>query len=80
MPLSMLDHCVSHVSEWARANLFYQNVMKAEVIPVGQGWIYRFGTQQLNVHGPGVPAMPVARIPVPPGGSDLCFVWLGPIE
>jgi catechol 2,3-dioxygenase-like lactoylglutathione lyase family enzyme len=34
----------------------------------------------LNVHGPGVEAEPVARIPVPPGGSDLCFEWPGPIQ
>jgi catechol 2,3-dioxygenase-like lactoylglutathione lyase family enzyme len=32
---------------------------------------------QLNVHGPGVEAAPVARRPVPPGGSDLCFEWHG---
>jgi catechol 2,3-dioxygenase-like lactoylglutathione lyase family enzyme len=32
------------------------------------------------LHGPGVDADPVARIPVPPGGSDLCFVWPGGIQ
>ena len=41
---------------------------------------YRFGTQQLNVHGPGVDAAPLARVPVEPGNSDLCFAWDGPIE
>jgi catechol 2,3-dioxygenase-like lactoylglutathione lyase family enzyme len=41
---------------------------------------YRFGTEQLNVHGPGVQPHPVARIPVAPGNSDLCFEWAGPIE
>ena len=46
----------------------------------GAGWAYRFGDQQLNVHGPGVDAAPVAKIPVPPGGSDLCFVWPGPLS
>lgn len=80
MPIIRLDHCVIHVSDWGRSNPFYQNVLGAEVLPAGEGWIYRFGTQQLNVHGPGVLAIPVARIPVPPGGSDLCFVWPGPIE
>jgi catechol 2,3-dioxygenase-like lactoylglutathione lyase family enzyme len=29
------------------------------------------------VHGPGVAADPLARLPVRPGGSDLCFVWRG---
>ena len=79
MPTIKLDHCVIHVSDWARSNAFYQNVMLAEVLAAGQGWIYRFGTQQLNVHGPDNDAFPLARIPVPPGGSDLCFVWPGPI-
>jgi catechol 2,3-dioxygenase-like lactoylglutathione lyase family enzyme len=41
---------------------------------------YRLGEQQLNVHGPGVDPHPVARVPVAPGNSDLCFVWDGPIE
>jgi catechol 2,3-dioxygenase-like lactoylglutathione lyase family enzyme len=33
----------------------------------------------LNCHGPGLAPTPVARLPVPPGGSDLCFSWDGPI-
>ena len=49
-------------------------------MPRGQGWAYRFGEQQLNVHGPGISADPLARIPVAPGNSDLCFVWDAPIE
>ena len=75
-----LDHCVIHVSEWDRSNRFYTEVLGAELVPIGQGWAYRFGHNQLNVHGPGVNATPVARTPVPPGGSDLCFEWPGPIE
>jgi len=44
--------------------------------------MYRFGTVQLNVHGPNMNVDPklLAKIPVPPGGSDLCFEWPGPIE
>ena len=39
------------------------------------------GDTQLNVHGPGVDVGSlVARLPVQPGNSDLCFVWPGPIE
>jgi catechol 2,3-dioxygenase-like lactoylglutathione lyase family enzyme len=75
-----LDHCVIHVSDWARSNTFYRDVLGAEVVPVGEGFSYRFGAQQLNLHGPGVNATPVAKIPVPPGGSDLCFEWPGEIE
>ena len=75
-----LDHCVIHVSDWERSNRFYAEVLGAEVIARGAGWVYRFGALQLNVHGPGVDAAPLARIPVPPGGSDLCFAWQGTIE
>lgn len=54
--------------------------MGAELIPRGDGWAYRFGGVQLNCHGPGVTAVPVARQPVMPGNSDLCFVWDGGID
>ena len=75
------DHCVIHVSDWERANRFYAEVLGAELVERGRGtWSYRFGAQQLNVHGPGVDAHPLARVPVAPGNSDLCFVWDGPIE
>jgi catechol 2,3-dioxygenase-like lactoylglutathione lyase family enzyme len=75
-----LDHCVIHVSDWQRSNAFYRDVMGAELIRRGSGWAYRFGETQLNCHGPGVDAKPVARLPVAPGNSDLCFVWPGPID
>jgi catechol 2,3-dioxygenase-like lactoylglutathione lyase family enzyme len=75
------DHCVIHVSNWERSNSFYRDVVGAELVDRGGGaWAYRFGAQQLNVHGPGVEADPVARIPVAPGNSDLCFQWPAPIE
>lgn len=79
-PGVVLDHCVIHVTNWERSNAFYRDVMGAEVIAQGEGWVYQFGSMRLNVHGPGVNAHPVAAVPVPPGGSDLCFVWPGPIE
>ena len=77
-----LDHAVIHVSDWARSNAFYRDVLGAEVLgdaPDGPSR-YRFGSNQLNVHGPGVHPHPVAKLPVQPGNSDLCFVWDGPIE
>lgn len=74
-----LDHSVIHVADWARSNAFYTQVMGAELIPRGKGFAYRFGDTQLNCHGPGVDAVPVARDPVRPGNSDLCFEWPGPI-
>jgi catechol 2,3-dioxygenase-like lactoylglutathione lyase family enzyme len=56
-------------------------VLGAELVSRGEGSsVYRFGEQQLNVHGPGVKPHPVASDPVRPGNSDLCFVWDGPIE
>ncbi|TMK70476.1 MAG: VOC family virulence protein [Actinobacteria bacterium] len=48
-------------------------------LPSGR-YAYRFATTQLNVHGPGESATELARIPVAPGGSDLCFVWAGTAE
>lgn len=79
-PAIHLDHCVIHVSDWARATAFYRDVVGAEVVPVGEGFAYRFGGVQLNVHGPGRVGEPRADKPVMPGGSDLCFRWSGPIE
>jgi catechol 2,3-dioxygenase-like lactoylglutathione lyase family enzyme len=70
---------VIHVSEWERSNAFYRDVVGADIIQKGSGWVYQFGGVRLNVHGPGVHAHPVAQVPVPPGGSDLCFVWPGTI-
>lgn len=73
------DHCVIHVSEWERSNTFYREILGADVIANGSGWAYRFGEVQLNLHGPGIKATPLARLAVAPGGSDLCFEWPGPM-
>jgi catechol 2,3-dioxygenase-like lactoylglutathione lyase family enzyme len=78
-----LDHVVVHVSDWERSNAFYRDVLGADLIAKGDGSAarhYRFGDQQLNVHGPGMDPRPVAERPAEPGGADLCFVWDGPIE
>src|SRR5215208_3107266 len=80
LPRVSLDHCVVHVSDWVRSNAFYRTVLGAEVVPVGTGFAYRFGGAQLNLHGPGLTPDPVARLPVPPGGSDLCCAWPGSAE
>ncbi|MGH3738806.1 MAG: amino acid racemase [Micromonosporaceae bacterium] len=74
-----LDHCVIAVSDWDRSTAFYRDVMGARVVDHPDGRIaYRFGDQQLNVHGQGLDIGPlVARPPVVPGGSDLCFAWPG---
>ena len=74
------DHCVIGVSDWERSNAFYRDVLGAELVPAGDGWMYRFGEAQLNLHGPGGEYEPNAKVPVPPSGSDLCFEWPGSIE
>lgn len=79
-PAIHLDHCVIHVSDWDRSTAFYRDVLGAEIVGSGAGVAYRFGGMQLNVHGPGKVAAPLAENPVMPGGSDLCFRWSGPIE
>src|SRR2546426_994031 len=50
MPFIKLDHAVVAVSDWSRSNAFYKDVLGAELVPVGKGWSYRFGNQQLNLH------------------------------
>ena len=77
-----LDHVVIHVSDWERSNAFYRDVLGAELVERdgGEARHYRFGDQQLNVHGPGQQPSPVAARPAEPGGADLCFVWDGPID
>lgn len=74
-----LDHVVIRVSDWERSNRLYADVLGAEVVPHGSGFAYRLGRQQLNVHGPGLEAQEVARLPLQPGNSDLCFEWAGSV-
>jgi catechol 2,3-dioxygenase-like lactoylglutathione lyase family enzyme len=74
-----LDHCVIHVSDWGRSKSFYSQVLGAEVVHRQNGFSYKIGDILLNCHGPGIVANAVARIPVQPGNSDLCFEWPGPI-
>ena len=75
-----IDHVVIHVSDFTRSNGFYRAVLGAEIVDIDGRIAYRIGEQQLNVHGPGVRPAMLARIPVAPGNSDLCFEWRGPIS
>jgi len=74
-----LDHVVIAVSDFERSNAFYREVLGAEIVEVDGRVAYRVGEQQLNVHGPGVHPVMVARVAVAPGNSDLCFEWDGAI-
>jgi len=76
-----IDHAVIAVSDPARSDPFYRDVLGAEILDLPRGRkAYRFGDHQLNVHIPGSTPEPVARVRVTPGNSDLCFFWDGPIE
>jgi len=75
-----IDHIVIGVTDFARSNDFYREVVGAEIVEVDGRVAYRIGDQQLNVHGPGVRPVLVARVPVAPGNSDVCFAWPGPID
>jgi catechol 2,3-dioxygenase-like lactoylglutathione lyase family enzyme len=69
------------VTDWKRSNRFYRDVLGAELVELEHGrYAYRFGDQQLNVHGPGSEPWPRAADPVRPGNSDLCFRWDGSVE
>ena len=70
------------MSNWERSNTFYRDVLGAKIVDLGGNrFSYRFGDQQLNVHGPGVDVSSnVARKPVEPGNSDFCLVWPGPLR
>lgn len=50
-----LDHVVIAVSDWERSIAFYRDVLGARVVDHPDGRVaFRFGDQQLNVHGPGL--------------------------
>lgn len=78
----VLDHVVIHIDDWEACNAFYAKVLDAELIqnPESAGnplpaFAYRFGGQQLNVHGPW-PGMESPCCPPPlndVGRGDLAF-------
>lgn len=80
MKTPKFDHCVLSVSSWERSDYFYENVLGAERVPLGNHWAYRFGHEQLHVHGPGHEGGTNPRIADSWKGGDLCFSWPGSIE
>lgn len=84
-PNLRLDHCVIAATDLARTDAFYRDVLGAEITaPMDNFRQYRIGAHMLNVHGPGLhdiaPPDLLARQPVQPGNSDLCFEFSGTIE
>jgi catechol 2,3-dioxygenase-like lactoylglutathione lyase family enzyme len=82
-----LDHVVIATSDWDRTSRFYAEVLGAEPVILKSGrHALRIGSVQLNAHLPG--DLPpegetgpfLARLPVRPGNSDLCFRWDGTID
>ena len=74
------DHVVIAVTDFERSIAFYREVLGAEIVEIDGRVAYRLGGQQLNVHGPGTRPAMVARVPVAPGNSDICFEWDGTID
>jgi catechol 2,3-dioxygenase-like lactoylglutathione lyase family enzyme len=75
-----LDHLVIAVSNRAASTYFYANVLGAELVALSEErFAFRLGDQLLRIHDPAA-AQPLARVPVRPGNSDLCFVWPESIE
>lgn len=64
-----LDHCVITVSDWARSNAFYATIPGAELVPLGAGWAYWFGHEQLNAHGLGCGETRMRACPSPPAAA-----------
>jgi catechol 2,3-dioxygenase-like lactoylglutathione lyase family enzyme len=77
-----LDHVVIHVDDWAACEAFYAGVLGGEVVDNPEGAAnplgsraFRFGGQQVNVHGPW-PGMRGPCCPPPldeVGRADLAF-------
>ncbi len=84
-----LDHVVIHIDDWDACNSFYADVLDADLVenPEAAGnplaaFAYRFGEQQVNVHGP----WPGTDLPCCPpplnevGRADLAFRTEQPID
>lgn len=78
--ITRLDHSLIHVSDGEQSTNFYIEVLRAEPIPFGTGFAYRFGIMHLNCHRSSQVGQPRTRVPVMPGGSDVCFGRSGTIE
>ena len=73
------DHCVVHVSDWERSNAFYRDVLGAELFAGRRAGPTASAPRSSICTGPAFIPAEVARLPVQPGNSDLCFEWNGPI-
>ena len=74
-----LDHCVIHVTDWERSNAFYTDGAGRRARRAAGRLRLSFRRQAAQCAWPGVQPAEVARLPVAPGNSDLCFEWIGPI-
>lgn len=69
------------MSDWDRSHGVYRDVLGAENVALGPGRAaYAFGDHGWTSTGGHRCRDPVAREPVRPRNSDLCFVWTGTAE
>ena len=80
MPPTKLDHCVIHVSDWERSNAFYTQGHGRRTGDAAGRLCLSLRRQAAQRAWAGRGAAEVARLPVQPGNSDLCFEWAGPID
>ena len=73
------DHCVMHVADWERSNAFYRDVLGAELVRRRRAGPTVSDRRSSICTGRAFHPAEVARLPVQPGNSDLCFEWNGPI-
>jgi catechol 2,3-dioxygenase-like lactoylglutathione lyase family enzyme len=78
LPVS-LDHCVIHVSDWARSNRFYAEVLGAEVVAPRAGVRLPFRRCPSQRPRAGTRAVSAGAVTGATRHSDLCFEWLGTI-
>ena len=80
MGVRSLDHLVLTVADIDRSAAFYVDVLHMERVAFGEGrTALRFGSQQINLHGPGEPILHRAMAATP-GSADLCFLMDVPLE
>ena len=79
MAATGVDHFAIGVSQWERANSFWQMVVGADIIELRRGlFAYRVGDQLITVHGPGASPQPPGTIE--PGTSHIALEWSGSLD
>jgi catechol 2,3-dioxygenase-like lactoylglutathione lyase family enzyme len=76
-----IDRVAIAVTDRARSDHFYREVLGAEIVPAAYGGVaYRIGSQQLVVREADRAGAQPGAAQVHPGSSELCLVWDGPAQ